>query len=139
MNATQPIPYAGSHVGPRRLLALTLRRSWVGSSAVHVGIDGATYVLPWGSASFEVPADRPVHVSVYQQVSGTSGVATTVLPPQAPPQLEYRAPWVGSASGAIGSPGTVRARGRGCGCVLGVVAVVAMIVAVLLLLALLLT
>lgn len=133
MTNHSPIPYAGSHVGPRRRLTLALRPSWlIRAPAVHVSIDGATYVLPWGSAAFEVPADRPVHISAYQQISGTSsGVAAKVLPPQAPPELEYRAPHGPLASGRFGPPGTVRARGGGY-VALVVVAVLAFILVCLL-------
>jgi hypothetical protein len=80
-NVAVPIPYAGNHIGPRRLLTLALRRGLLGSQGAYVSIDGRTHVLPWGTAIFEVPADRPVMVSVYQVGLTMVGLATTTLMP----------------------------------------------------------
>ncbi|MFI0406151.1 hypothetical protein [Actinomadura sp. 3N508] len=105
-----PIPYAGHHDGPTRILHLRTRRGAVAKAGVTVGIDGAHYHQRWGRAAFEIPADRPVHVAV-SQGSGQIGVATTVLTPEQPPDLEYRGPAALYLAGAIGAPGTVKQRG----------------------------
>lgn len=109
MNVT-PIPYAGNHQGPRRVLRLNTRRGAVAKAGVTVGIDGAHYHQPWGWAAFEIPADRPVHVSVAQG-GGPVGVAATMLTPDQPAELEYRGPAALYLAGAIGAPGTVKQRG----------------------------
>lgn len=109
-----PIPYVGSHAGPRRTLTLALRGPWGSRQPVHVTVDGSTYVLSLGGPVwFEVPADRPVHVSVHQQLNQTTGHASTVLMHWAPPELEYRAPHLSAYAGELGPPGTTRSRG-GC-------------------------
>jgi len=141
-----PAPYHGNHEGPRRTLTLTMRSgvmqgmNWVSNTTASVNIDGSVHKLPFGTgtALFEVPADRPVHVSVEQVSMGaTVGVATIVLMPQAPPELEYRGPAYKEFSGQIGPPGTVRSRGKGLqftlfGC-LGFLLFVSLFVLVLLL------
>jgi hypothetical protein len=106
MNAHAPIPYTGYHIGPRRTLAMEFRKAWFSPPGVHVNIDGSVYVLPWRSASFEVPADRPVSITTYQSTGSVFGLATTVLPPGPSAGLEY------NAQGILGAPGTTRARGR---------------------------
>jgi hypothetical protein len=82
----------------------------VAKAAVTVGIDGAHYHRSWGTAAFEIPADKPVHVAV-SQGSGQVGVAATVLTPEQPPELEYRGPAALYLAGSIGAPGTVKQRG----------------------------
>lgn len=109
MNAP-PVPYAGGHDGPTRILQLHTRRGVVAKSGVTVGIDGSHYHRPWGRTAFEVPADKPVHVAV-SQGSGQVGVASTVLTPEQPPDLEYRGPAALYLPGALGPPGTVKQRG----------------------------
>ncbi|MFA1538861.1 hypothetical protein [Actinomadura monticuli] len=86
-----PIPYAGGHSGPTRVLRLRTRRGVVAKAGVTVGIDGAHYHQRWGRAAFEIPADKPVHIAV-SQGGGQVGVATTVLSPEQPSELEYRGP-----------------------------------------------
>lgn len=108
-----PISYQGAHEGPRRTLALIMRRGMVSGTAAHVSIDGSMHVVPWGTAYFEVPADRPVNVSVHHIMMSTAGLAVITLMPHAPPELEYRAPAHPSYAGEIGPPGTVRSKGRG--------------------------
>lgn len=141
MNTSEPIPipYVGSHTGPRRTLTLVLRGPWRSRQPVHVTVDGATYVLPLGGPVwFEVPADRPVHISVHQQLNQTTGHASAVLMQWASPELEYRAPHLAGFAGEIGPPGTTRSRGGCVGgaimlVVLGVVVVWLMIVLILVL------
>lgn len=105
-----PIPYAGDHNGPMRILQLHTRRGIVAKAGVTIGIDGAHYHQRWGKAAFEIPADRPVHVAV-SQGSGQIGVAATVLTPGQPSELEYRGPAALYLPGTIGVPGTVKQRG----------------------------
>ncbi|KAB2389993.1 hypothetical protein [Actinomadura montaniterrae] len=105
-----PIPYVGDHNGPTRVLRLHTRRGVVAKAGLTVGVDGAHYHQGWGSAAFEIPADRPVHVSV-SQGGGQAGVAATVLTPEQPAELEYRGPAALYLAGTIGAPGTVKQRG----------------------------
>ncbi|MEU6718488.1 hypothetical protein ABZ897_44090 [Nonomuraea sp. NPDC046802] len=105
-----PIPYAGDHDGPTRVLQLHMRRGVVAKAGVTVGIDGAHYHQRWGRADFEIPADKPVHV-VVSQGGGQIGVAATELTPAQPSELEYRGPAALYLAGTIGAPGTVKQRG----------------------------
>jgi hypothetical protein len=105
-----PIPYAGGHDGPTRVLQLHTRRGVVAKVGVTVGIDGAHYHQRWGRAAFEIPADKPVHVAV-SQGGGQIGLAATVLTPEQPSELEYRGPAALYLAGTIGAPGTVKQRG----------------------------
>jgi hypothetical protein len=107
-----PIPYAGHHAGPRRVLVLNLHRGLIAGSSVTVNIDGNEYPQRWGRTAFEIPEDRPVAVAVFQKSrGGQAGLATTVLVPGAPPELEYRGPAHLAMAGELGLPGTVRQRG----------------------------
>ncbi|MFB4308318.1 hypothetical protein [Actinomadura sp. GTD37] len=105
-----PVPYAGAHDGPTRVLQLHTRRGVIAKAGVNVGIDGAHYHQRWGRAAFEIPADKPVHIAV-SQGGGQVGVAATVLTPEQPSELEYRGPAALYLAGAIGAPGTVRQPG----------------------------
>jgi hypothetical protein len=105
-----PVPYAGDHDGPTRVLRLHTRRGVVAKAGVTVGIDGAHYHQGWGRAAFEIPADKPVHVAV-SQGGGQIGVAAMVLTPEQPSELEYRGPAALYLAGTIGAPGTVKQRG----------------------------
>ncbi len=128
-----PIPYLAQHDGPRRVLQLRLRRALKNVGAVHVSIDGWPYVLGWGPTAFEIPADRPVTIRVYQfdVLQRLLGNAEVVLAPGAPAQLEYQAPAHTSQMGELGPPGTVSVRGKrtyvylGC---LGLMLVVALVI-----------
>ncbi|MFC4054815.1 hypothetical protein ACFOY4_34445 [Actinomadura syzygii] len=109
---TPPIPYAGYHDGPRRILVLNLRRGLVAGSSVTVNIDGNDYPQRWGRKAFEIPGDRPVSVAVFQSLrSRQAGLATMVLAPGASAELEYRGPAHLAMAGELGLPGTVRQRG----------------------------
>ncbi|HEU5023408.1 MAG TPA: hypothetical protein VFV01_00665 [Spirillospora sp.] len=123
-----PIPYVGNHNGHTRMLRLRTRRGIVAKAGVTVGIDGAHYHQGWGSAAFEIPADRPVQVSV-SQGGGQVGVAATVLTPEQPAELEYRGPAALYLAGSIGAPGTVKQ--RGCLLQLTLLALVPLVVLVL--------
>ena len=88
MSATPPppsvIPYVEHHVGARRHLTLHLT---TGNAIVRakippiVGIDGRSYVVYWGPVTFEIPADRNVHVSVHCEGDAIVQAASALLPP----------------------------------------------------------
>ncbi len=97
-SAPPPIPYVEHHEGERRLLTLTLGHpGGPRNSAVVVGIDGRSYVVTWPVAVFEIPADRPVHVSVHLTGTEYPCPAAVLLFPPSVPQLTYR---MASGSGA---------------------------------------
>lgn len=135
-----PLPYAGHHHGPRRVLTLSAPRPGLASgTAMLVTVDGLAHPLPWGTVRLEVPADRPVSLAVHAADSRGSfaGLGTTILTPDADPALEYRIPR-GRATGEIGPPGTARpanawaVAGR-WGCAILVVATVLLMLAALVL------
>lgn len=133
-----PIPYPGAHGGPRRVLVLHLRRGGIlATPAAMVHIDGSMYPVRWGTAHFEIPADRPVYLSVYQPRRTIVGLAATVLPPQAPAELEYTSPAHLAMAGEIGPPGTTSARGVGLQIVLLVLLAVVLVALIGLVVALL--
>lgn len=78
------IPYVEHHSGSRRTLTLHLT---TGNPLVRakippiVGIDGRSYVVYWGPVTFEIPADRNVHVSVHCEGGGIVQAASALLPP----------------------------------------------------------
>ena len=46
-----------------------------------VGIDGRSYVVYWGPVTFEIPADRNVHISVHCEGDAIVQAASALLPP----------------------------------------------------------
>jgi hypothetical protein len=74
------IPYVDHHNGPRRLLTVEIPHlgSTVLAYAPIASIDGRQYVVSWGAVSFEIPADRNVHVSVHLHTN--SGRDHTITP-----------------------------------------------------------
>lgn len=84
--ATTPgvIAYVEFHDGPRRLLTIDLT---TGNSRVLdkyrpiVSIDGRQYVVVWGQVSWEIPADRNVHVSVHLEGDYIAQTASLIQPP----------------------------------------------------------
>ncbi|KQY50158.1 MULTISPECIES: hypothetical protein [unclassified Nocardioides] len=78
------IPYVDFHTGATRLLSLNLT---TGNGMVHskyrplASIDGRQYVVVWGLVSFEIPADRNVHVSVHLEGDIIGQAASLILPP----------------------------------------------------------
>ena len=74
------IPYVDNHDGPRRLLTIDIPHlgHTVRAYAPIASIDGRQYIVSWGSVSFEIPADRNVHVSVHLQTN--SGRDYTITP-----------------------------------------------------------
>ncbi len=80
--ASQPgvIPYVDNHDGQRRLLTVDIPPFSVNAVrhyAPIASIDGRQYVVSWGSVTFEIPADRNVHVSVHLQTNYATGVTST--------------------------------------------------------------
>jgi hypothetical protein len=78
------IPYVDWHTGERRLLTLHLTSGnsmLTGKTPPVVSIDGRQYLVYWGSVSFEVPADRAVHVSVHVEAERIGQAASALLPP----------------------------------------------------------
>ena len=88
-----PIPYVDQHEGPRRVVLLHLVRSSNVASVPIVGVDGRSYVVVWGTIAFELPADRPVHLSVHLQLDRLAYAASTLLMPQHKPELTYSVSW----------------------------------------------
>ncbi|MFD5096147.1 hypothetical protein ACFWMR_36470 [Amycolatopsis thailandensis] len=81
--ARQPgvIPYVDNHDGPRRLLTIDIplvREARI--FAPIASIDGRQYVVSWGSVTFEIPADRNVHISVHLQTNYTGRAGDTTTP-----------------------------------------------------------
>lgn len=78
------IAYVEFHTGPRRLLTVDLT---TGSSRMQdkyrpiASIDGRQYVVVWGPVTWEIPADRNVHVSVHLEGDYIAQAASVILPP----------------------------------------------------------
>ncbi|HXH79723.1 hypothetical protein [Nocardioides sp.] len=78
------IPYVEFHTGPRRLLTIDLA---IGNSRILrtwfpvVSIDGRQYLVVPGPVSWEIPADRNVHVSAHLEGEHSGQAASTILPP----------------------------------------------------------
>jgi hypothetical protein len=74
------IPYVDHHTGPKRLLTLEIPHlgHTVRAYAPIASVDGRQYVVSWGSVTFEIPADRNVHVSVHLHTN--SGHDHTITP-----------------------------------------------------------
>lgn len=120
MNPTALIPWAGDRAAPLRVLTIDLR-----STALTKGIspavllDGRQYVVGWGRVSLEIPAARPVHVTVLALHRRPLAAASLVLMPDQQPVLEYSAPSHLSRPGDLGPPGTTQHHGLGFqGCLL---------------------
>lgn len=85
-HATTPgvIPYVEFHTGPRRLLTLDLTTDNSRALDRHrpiASIDGRQYVVVWGQVTWEIPADRNVHVSVHLEGDIITQTASLILPP----------------------------------------------------------
>lgn len=82
------IPYVEYYDGPTRVLTLDLaseNKLVVDKYRPIVSIDGRQYVVVWGPVSFEIPAQRNVHVSVHLHGDIVAQVASALLPPGAEP------------------------------------------------------
>ncbi len=98
------IPYVESHAGAKRVLELTCLRGLIAGASVEVSIDGRAYPLAWGTSWFEIPADRPVSVTVVRRFKGGVDQAHVVLTPELAPVLDCRGPAHLSKPGDIGQP-----------------------------------
>ncbi|MVA75290.1 hypothetical protein GC722_04490 [Auraticoccus sp. F435] len=90
--APPPIPYVEHHAGGRRLLTVRLEVGATRAVAPVVAVDGRAYVVTWPVAVFEIPADRPVHVSVHLMGMLSPCPASVLLFPASQPELTYRVP-----------------------------------------------
>lgn len=82
------IPYVDQHTGAKRALWLHLQPPPMGRRiAPVVSIDGRPYIVFWGTIGFEVPADRPVHVSVHVVAEQLAQAASMLLLP------DHKAEW----------------------------------------------
>jgi hypothetical protein len=90
MNEQPPaIPYVDNHDAPRRVLWVTLEPPATQRIPPVVSIDGRQYIVYWGTVGFEVPADRPVHVSVHVEAEYMTQAASALLLPEHTPELVY--------------------------------------------------
>jgi hypothetical protein len=86
------IPYVDHYSGATRVLTLELTSGNAIVVEKHrpiVSIDGRQYVVVWGPVSFEVPAERNVHVSVHVHGNIVGQAASLLLPPGGPVGLRY--------------------------------------------------
>ena len=85
-----PIPYVDVHAGEKRHLLIRFETPVTGrAGATVVGIDGRPYVVTWHAVVFEIPGDRPVHVSVHVTGEEAPYAASLLLFPASRPQLTY--------------------------------------------------
>lgn len=105
-SAQQPsvIPYVEHHTGPKRVLTVvstsTASQRFVAVMPPIVTIDGRDFWVYWGQVSFEIPADRPCHVSArceggqrgheYSQDIGMRAASTLLPPGEQDVALYYR-------------------------------------------------
>lgn len=78
------IPYVDHHMGARRLLTIdhTSGNGMLTSKYRPItSIDGRQYVVLWGPVTFEIPADRNVHLSVHLEGEYVAQAASMILPP----------------------------------------------------------
>lgn len=82
------IPYVDYYQGSMRVLTLNLTtgNTMVASKYRPISsIDGRQYVVVWGGVSFEIPAERNVHVSVHLEGDIVGQAASILLPSGAGP------------------------------------------------------
>lgn len=87
------IGYMEFHDGPRRVLTIDCQAPSLtaGSYRPIISIDGRSFQVMWGPVSFEIPADRNVHVSGHVMADSMTGFASLLLDPQPfDEQLTYR-------------------------------------------------
>jgi hypothetical protein len=98
------IPYVDYYNGPTRVLTLELtsgNRMVVDKHRPIVSIDGRQYVVVWGPVSFEVPAERNVHVSVHLHGNIVGQAASALLPSGAGPVVLHYATHYTSGVGSL--------------------------------------
>ncbi|GGA67120.1 hypothetical protein GCM10011490_17120 [Pseudoclavibacter endophyticus] len=74
------IPYVEWYTGARRLLTLDTMPRGAGTPPV-VSIDGRQYFTFWGRLTFEIPAERAVHLSVHIEGDRVLGARSALIPP----------------------------------------------------------
>ena len=77
------IPYVDYYQGSVRVLTLHLTTGNTMVASKYrpiVSIDGRQYVVVWGGVSFEIPAERNVHVSVHLHGDIVGQTASILLP-----------------------------------------------------------
>jgi len=89
------IPYVDHHVGPKRLLTVSLEAGGgllggISKTVVkpNLFVDGRQYIVYWGPVTVEVPADRSVHIGVGMQ-DGLRGASVLLPPGTEPLALRY--------------------------------------------------
>jgi len=109
MTETEPtasgvIPYIDHHLGPKRLVTVTLEpvkalvrgvTEKMRQPTLHV--DGRPFIVYWGQVTVEAPADRAVHIAVGLQ-DGLRGASVLLDPGSEPEHLLYRVPGTGQAT-----------------------------------------
>lgn len=86
------IPYVEYYEGSVRVLTLELHAPKVFGGVTRItpiaSVDGRQYTVVWGEVSFEIPAERNVHVSVHISADYLTQHASFILPP-GEPNLRY--------------------------------------------------
>ena len=104
------IAYVDYHDGPRRLVTLDLT---TGNAMVRdkyrpiVSIDGRQYVVVWGQVTWEIPADRNVHLSVHIEGDYLAQAASLILPPGTANEVRRYETHYGSGIGTLADPNAV--------------------------------
>ncbi|MFC4014211.1 hypothetical protein ACFOY2_43785 [Nonomuraea purpurea] len=77
------VPYVDYHIGQKRILTMHLSAGGLITANVPpiVSIDGRQYIVYWGTVPFEIPADRPCHISVHVEGEVVGRAASLLLPP----------------------------------------------------------
>jgi hypothetical protein len=76
-------------------------------------IDGVAQSAQWGIGRWDVPRDKPVTITVWaQRGSMQYGLATYVLAPDGPSEIQYKAPSILDRPGSIGPRGSVTHAGN---------------------------
>lgn len=104
--STEPglISYVDHYAGAMRALTLALTTGntlVAGKYRPVVSIDGRQYVVVWGEVSFEIPADRNVHISVHLEGDILGQAASMLLPPGAERQVYRYETHYGSGIGTL--------------------------------------
>lgn len=92
LQSSYSIPYVDPHVGPRRLLSLDLRAhaEGAGEPVAQVAVDGRWYTVVAGLLELEVPADRPVQVSMRPAWAPRRDAISVVVRPEQTAIVRYQ-------------------------------------------------
>jgi len=82
------VPYVEWHTGPRRTATFVMP-SFGATTPPVVSVDGRQYLTYWGQVTFEIPADRAVHLSVHLEAEAIRGAASILVPPGDAVWLQY--------------------------------------------------